>query len=136
MKLVYPALFTPWEDGRGYTVEFPDLPGCVTEGETLAEAVQMAEDAASGWLLGEMEDGNVIPAASSPTDIRPVDGEFVSIVALDMDVYAEKYGNKAVRKNLTIPAWLNTFAEQQQISFSQVLSDALAAIYQKHMQTG
>lgn len=136
MKLVYPALFTPWEDGQGYTVEFPDLPGCVTEGETLAEAVQMAEDAASGWLLGEMEDGNVIPAASAPTDIRPTDGEFVSVVALDMDTYAEKYGNKAVRKNLTIPAWLNTFAEQQQISFSQVLSDALTALYQKRMQTG
>ena len=50
MKLVYPALFTPFEDGSGgYTVEFPDLPGCVTEGEDMAEALFMAEDAASGW---------------------------------------------------------------------------------------
>ena len=48
-----------------------------------------------------------------------------------MDAYAEKYGNKAVRKNLTIPAWLNTFAEKQHVNFSQVLTDALTALYQK-----
>ena len=48
-----------------------------------------------------------------------------------MDAYAEKYGSKAVRKNLTIPAWLNTFAEQKHINFSQVLTDALTALYQK-----
>lgn len=134
MKLAYPALFSKWEEGDGYTVEFPDLPGCVTEGASLAEAVEMAEDAASGWVLGELEDGNSIPAASAPNAVRATDGEFVSIVALDMDSYAEKYGSKAVRKNLTIPAWLNTFAEEQRISFSQVLTDALTALYQKKMQ--
>lgn len=130
MKLVYPALFSPWDTGDGYTVEFPDLPGCVTEGATLAEAVEMAEDAASGWLLGELEDGNAIPPASSPASIHAADGEFVSAIVLDMDAYAEKYGDKAVRKNLTIPAWLNTFAEKQHVNFSQVLSDALVKIYQ------
>lgn len=134
MKLAYPALFSKWEEGDGYTVEFPDLPGCVTEGSSLAEAIKMAEDAASGWVLGELEDGNSIPAASAPNAVRATDGEFVSIVALDMDSYAEKYGSKAVRKNLTIPAWLNTFAEEQRISFSQVLTDALTALYQKKMQ--
>lgn len=135
MKLAYPALFMPWEDGNGYTVEFPDLPGCVTEGATMAEAVEMAEDAASGWVLGELEDGNTVPAASSPTAIHVADGEFISVVALDMDAYAEKYGSKAIRKNLTIPAWLNTFAENQRLNFSQVLTDALTAIYQKQTQT-
>ena len=49
----------------------------------------------------------------------------------DMDAYAEKYGDKAVRKNLTIPAWLNTFAEKNHINFSQVLQDSLIAIYQE-----
>ena len=131
MKLVYPALFSPWDGGEGYTVEFPDLPGCVTEGATLAEAVEMAEDAASGWVLGELEDGNPIPAASSPASIAVEDGAFVSAVVLDMDAYSEKYGKKAVRKNLTIPAWLNTFAEKQHINFSQVLSDALTSIYRQ-----
>ena len=131
MKLVYPALFSPWDEGSGYTVEFPDLPGCVTEGDTLADAIEMAVDAASGWVLGELEDGNGIPTASAPASVRASGGEFVSAVVLDMDSYAEKYGNKAVRKNLTIPAWLNTFAEKQHISFSQVLTDALTAIYQQ-----
>lgn len=134
MKLAYPAVFSPWDEGTGYTVEFPDLPGCVTEGATMAEAIEMAQDAAAGWVLGELEDGNTIPEASAPAALRTADGEFISIVALDMDAYAEKYGNKAVRKNLTIPAWLNTFAEKQRISFSQVLTDALTAIYQKQTQ--
>lgn len=133
MKLAYPALFSPWEEGTGYSVEFPDLPGCVTEGASMAEAIEMAEDAASGWVLGELEDGNSIPSASSPASIHPTDGGFISVVVLDMDAYAEKYGNKAVRKNLTIPAWLNTFAEQQHISFSQVLTDALTLLYQKQL---
>lgn len=135
MKLAYPAIFSPWKDGTGYTVEFPDLPGCVTEGATMAEAIYMAEDAASGWVLGELEEGNAVPEASVPAAIHVDTDEFISVVALDMDAYAEKYGNKAVRKNLTIPAWLNTFAEQQRISFSQVLTDALTAIYQKQTQT-
>ena len=70
MKLVYPAVFTPYEDGSGgYTVEFPDLPGCVTEGDDLAEAMFMAEDAASGWVLTELEDGQKVPRA---TDVRNV----------------------------------------------------------------
>lgn len=131
MKLVYPAFFSPWEGGKGYTVEFPDLPGCVTEGSSLAEAIEMAEDAASGWVLGELEDGNPIPVASVPSSLSPAQGDFVSMVVLDMDAYTEKYGKKAVRKNLTIPAWLNTFAEKQQINFSQVLTDALTNLYRK-----
>jgi len=91
----------------------------------------MAEDAASGWVLGELEDGNHVPAASESTAVATAPGEFVNLLVLDMDAYAEKYGDKAVRKNLTIPAWLNTFAEQHQINFSQVLTDALTALYQQ-----
>ncbi len=134
MKLVYPALFSPWDEGDGYTVEFPDLPGCVTEGDSLADAMEMAQDAASGWVLGELEDGNPIPKASSPTSIPHGDDEFLSVVVLNMDVYAEKHGKRAVRKNLTIPAWLNTFAEKQHVNFSQVLTDALTALYQRETQ--
>lgn len=91
----------------------------------------MAEDAASGWVLDELEDGRPAPVASAMADVTPDDGGFVSLLTLDMDAYAEKYGSKAVRKNLTIPAWLNTFAEQKHINFSQVLTDALTALYQK-----
>ena len=61
-------------------------------------------------------------------------GGFVSMLVLDMDAYAEKYGEKAVRKNLTIPAWLNTFAENNHINFSQVLTNALTEMYQGSAQ--
>lgn len=131
MKLVYPAVFRRCEEKAGYTVSVPDLPGCITEGSTLADAILMAEDAASGWVLDELEDGALIPPASTVESIETKEGEFVSMLVLDMDAYAEKHGNKAVRKNLTIPAWLNTFAEKQNINFSQVLTDALTSMYQQ-----
>ena len=132
MKLTYPACFYPCEDKEnGYTVEVPDLPGCVSEGNTLADALLMAVDAASGWVLDELEDGNPVPKASTPESIVPDQGGFVTMLVLDMDAYAEKYGNKAVRKNLTIPAWLNTFAEKNNINFSQVLQDSLMSLYKK-----
>ena len=131
MRLTYPAIFYPWDGDEGYTVEVPDLPGCVSEGSTLAEAILMGTDAASGWVLTELEDGKPVPAASPIKKIKPLAGGFVSLLVLDMDAYAEKYGNKAVRKNLTIPAWLNTFAEAKKINFSQILQDSLTAIYQQ-----
>lgn len=132
-KLVYPAIFRPFEQGDGYTVEVPDLPGCVTEGASLADAILMGEDAASGWVLDELENGRPIPSARSSQDIRIGPGEFVNLLVLDIDSYAEKYGNKTVRKELTIPAWLNTFAENRQINFSKVLTEALSTLYQKLM---
>ncbi len=130
MKLAYPAYFDAWEDGSGYTVTIPDLPGCVTEGETLADAIFMAEDAGCGWVLDELESGKPAPQARKLSDLPEKDGCTLSLVAMDIDRYAEKYGTKAVRKNLTIPAWLNTFAEQNNINFSQVLQDAITSLYQ------
>lgn len=125
MKLIYPAIFTPFDDNNGYTVVVPDLPGCVTEGDSMVEAIDMAQDAASGWILGELEEGNSYPAASDHKSIDVPEGSFVNLIVLDMDAYAEKYGSKAVRKNITIPAWLNTYGEKNNINFSKVLADAL-----------
>lgn len=123
-KLVYPAIFTPDEEG-GYTVEIPDLPGCVTEGEDIVDSIAMAEDAASGWILGELEEGNSFPAPSMVINIKPPKGSFTSLISIDIDAYSERYGNKAVRKNITIPAWLNTYGEKNNINFSKVLTEAL-----------
>ena len=81
----------------------------------------MGVDAASGWILGELEYGQPIPHASPQEAIKPEPGSFVNLLALDIDEYAKKYGTKVVRKNVTIPAWLNTFAESQHINFSQAL---------------
>lgn len=125
MKLVYPAVFTPFDDGTGYTVEFPDLPGCVTEGDNLSDAIFMATDAASGWVLTELEDGKEVPKASNIENVDSPKGSFVSLIALDMDSYASQYGKKAVKKTLTIPAWMETYVEKNKISCSEVLQDAL-----------
>lgn len=131
MKLIYPAIFKPFSDGSGgFVVEFPDLPGCVTEGKDLGEAIEMGIDAASGWILGELEDGEKIPVASEYKDVQVCDGEMLNMLLLDLDSYEEKYGEKAVRKNLTIPAWLNTFAEKNNINFSKILQDALLGMAQ------
>ena len=131
MILIYPAVLYPFSDGSGgYVVEFPDLPGCVTEGKNLEEAIAMGEDAASGWILDELEEGNKIPAASDYRDVNVREGGMVSLFSLNMDSYAEKYGEKSVRKNLTIPAWLNTFAEKNNLNFSKILQEALLKMSQ------
>lgn len=131
MKLVYPAIFTPYEDkSGGYVVEFPDLPGCVTGGDDLAEAIFMAGDAASGWVLTELEDGKKAPEATRMGEVVTPEGSMVNMVALDMDAYAAKYGSNAVKKTLTIPAWLNTYAEENGISCSKVLQEALGKMAQ------
>ncbi len=132
MKLTYPAVFIKDKESGAYAVEVPDLPGCVTGGETLAEAIMMGVDVASGWVLTELEEGRPVPISSAIDDIVVDPGSFVSLLVLDMGTYAEKYGNKAVRKNLTIPAWLNTFAESQHVNFSQVLQDSLIDMLSKH----
>lgn len=131
MRLVYPAIFKPFSDqSGGYVIEFPDLPGCVTEGKNLEQAIEMGIDAASGWILGELEDGEKIPPASSYSEIIAPDGGMVNMLLLDIDSYEERYGEKAVRKNLTIPAWLNTFAEKNNINFSKILQEALFSMAQ------
>ena len=129
MKLVQPAIFTPFDEGNGFTVEVPDLPGCVTEGDNLVEAIEMGTDAASGWILGEIEDGNSFPAASMALDAPA--GSFVNLLVLDMDSYAEQYGSKAVRRNITVPAWLDTYAQKNHLSLSKVVQDSLLEIAQK-----
>lgn len=136
MRLAYPIILSPFEDGSGgYTVEVPDLPGCVTEGRDLADALLMAEDAASGWVLTELEEGSPAPKASKLSRIRTESSDqLVSMVALDMDSYAAKYGSKAVRKNVTIPAWLDTWAESAGINYSGALRDALETKYAAQVQ--
>lgn len=86
MKFIYPAIFTPCLEKDGYTVVVPDLPGCVTEGNNLTDAINMGVDAASGWILGELEDDNPIPSAT-PQDQIPHDNDsFIKLLELDVEV--------------------------------------------------
>lgn len=125
MKLVYPACFYMEEDG-GYSVEVPDLKGCITQGNSLEEAIQMAEDAALGWLLTSVEEGEELPKPSNVKDIKLEEEGFISLLLLDLSSYTKKYGSrKSVKKTLTIPMWLNERAEKCGINFSKTLQDAL-----------
>lgn len=126
MKLVYPACFYKEDDG-GYSVTIPDLKGCYTQGNTLQEALEMAEDAALGWLLLAIEDGEKIPVANDINDI-PLEypNGFKTLLLLDLGMYSQKYGNrKSIKKTLSVPSWLNETAEKYNINFSQTLQDAL-----------
>lgn len=125
MKLVYPAIFK--EEEIGYTVVIPDLLGCSTQGDTLEEAIEMAEDAALGWLLTALEEKEEIPEASNVNDVElENENEFVSLLLLDLSAYSEKHSTrKSVKKTLTIPFWLNERAERLKINFSKTLQDAL-----------
>ena len=122
-KYVYPAVFHPNADDGSITVLVPDLPGCITEGKNLADALFMAEDAISMWLWNAENSHVPIPAATQPP--RAEAPEFVNFVCADSDEYRRKHDSRAVKKTLSIPSWLNAQAEEAGINFSAVLQEAL-----------
>ena len=124
MKYAYPAIVTRENDGL-YAVEFPDLDGCATSGSSLPDALEMAEDALCLTLYDMEEEGEAIPAPSDLKAVQNSTDEIVSLVCCDTIAYRKLYNNKAVKKTLTIPAWLNTLAERADLNFSSVLQDAL-----------
>lgn len=123
-KYVYPAVFTPEEDGK-YSVFFPDLDGCYTCGDDLQDAIVMAEDVLAFYLYDEEVAQNRIQKASTPEEIELKDGEFVNYIACDTIEYAKMHNNRAVKKTLTIPEWLNEAATRAGVNYSQVLQEAL-----------
>lgn len=123
-KYIFPAVFEPGEQ-KGYCVTFPDLPGCITEGDTLEEAYNMAKEALELHLYGMEEDGDTIPSPSQPNKFKITDNSFITLVEAWMPLIRNKIANKAVKKTLTIPKWLNDAAEEKNINFSQVLQAAL-----------
>ena len=122
MKYVYPAIFTPLGDGA-FDVKVPDLPGCRTCGDDLADAIYMIEDAVAMWLWDAETKGESIPTASATLTVSAP--QFTNYIAADTDEYRKKYYNRAIKKTLSIPSWLNTQAEQAGVNFSQVLQEAL-----------
>lgn len=118
--IVYPAIFSP--ENNTYNVTFPDVAEAITFGEDIPEAVIMAQSAL-GLALYERTQ---IPPASSSKDIYlKSDEDFVVMISLDLNEYHRKNHAKIVRKNTSIPEWLNILAEKENINFSQTLTDAL-----------
>ena len=121
-KIFYPAVFT--KEDNGYWVKFPDLPGCFTEGDSISEAYEMAQEAMGLWLQSESNGFNY-PEASDITGMRTAENEQIVLVEFDPIEYLKRTSSKSVKKTLTIPEWLNTLAEEQNVNFSQVLQNAL-----------
>lgn len=120
MLKMYPAVFHA-EDG-GYWVEFPNLEGCQTQGDTLEESMSMAQEALGLYLVSLEERKISLPSPSNPASIEVKDGDFTTLVTTNLNQYRR---NKAVKKTLTIPSWLNEMAEEHHVNFSGVLQDAL-----------
>ena len=120
---VYPAIFTKMnDDGNYYIIDFIDLKNCITEGETIQEAYYMAQDAMGLFL----DDLVKFPEPTLEFDnIELKENQFISFVSIDMDYYRKKFNNKSVKKTLSIPCWLDTIAEKENINFSQLLQEAI-----------
>ena len=102
MLFVYPAIFH--REDNAYWVEFPGLLGCQTYGATVNEAMQFAQETLTGYLLTLFEGGGDLTAPSELSEMDKVEDGFATLVACDMSAYKD---TKAVKKTLTIPAWLN-----------------------------
>ena len=123
MKYVYPAIFT--EENGIYSVLFPDLEGCYTCGDDLKDAMSMAEDVLAFTLYHYESKGKTIPEPSTMEALKVKSGEFISYVLADTIEYQKFHNNKAVKKTLSIPEWLNEMAIAENLNFSQVLQTAL-----------
>ena len=125
MKYNFPAIFHAEPEG-GYSIFFPDIEGCYSQGETIQECCEMAEDALN-LILWDMEESKT--PISAPTPIKQIQEQYpddiVTLVKADTLAYRRLYDTKAVKKTLSIPRWLDTLAQEHGINFSNILQQAL-----------
>ena len=117
-EYVYPAVFHPNEDGS-FTITYPDLPGCISEGISLANALYMAQSALTQWMEYLTDKAQEIPPASKLQDISIDSGEFVNLVRADVK------DGRAVKRTVSIPKWMDDKVSEAGLSLSRVLQDAL-----------
>ncbi len=117
-EYVYPAIFHPNEDGS-FTIVYPDLPGCISEGKSLGDAMYMAQSALNQWIEYLTEKKQSIPKASDFQSVEITQGEFVNLIRADVR------DNHAVKRTVSIPRWMDSKAIELGLSLSRVLQDAL-----------
>ena len=121
-KLFYPAVFH--KEGDGFWVSFPDFPECLTEGDDMESAYEMAVEALGLAITSRESEKEAIPEPSNPSTID-AEGGTILVVNFDMMDYLKKHNSRAVKKTLSIPEWLNEAATSMGVNFSQVLQEAL-----------
>lgn len=117
-EYVYPAIFHANENGT-FTITYPDLPGCISEGKSLGNAMYMAQSALTQWIEYLNDKKEDIPNASSLGDIKLTQGEFVNLIRADVK------DGRAVRRTVSIPKWMDDQAIESGLSLSRILQDAL-----------
>ena len=120
----YPAIFHNDEKG-GYWISFPDFPECMTQGEAMEEAYEMAVEAMGLCIDDRLRNEESLPEVSAPVDYILQEGDFSCLIEFDLVQYRKKHNTKSVKKTLSIPEWLNEAAMEHDINFSQVLQEAL-----------
>lgn len=123
MSKAYPIIIHA-KSGDSHYVEIPDIERG-TQGADHAEAMAAARDALCIWAITEQDAGRAIPEPSPLDSVSVPEGAFVTLVDVDFAAYRRTLDTRAVRKNCTIPSWLNEAAEKQGVNFSAVLQQAL-----------
>lgn len=124
MKYIYTATFAT-EDGHKYYARIPDLPGCITTGSDLHDAIEQITDAANLWLVVAEDEGLEIPVPTNQSDLSLEPGTICSLIQCDTLEYRSATDTKAVRKNVSLPAWMVRLADKRGFNCSQILQDAL-----------
>lgn len=128
MQYIYTALFTPIEDGSGYYAKVPDLPGCITTGNSLADAINQITDAMNAWLVVAEDEGDEIAPPTPQDQLCAGTDAICSLISADTIEYRAKTDTRAVRKNVSLPCWMVRLADKRGINCSQVLQDALRSM--------
>lgn len=123
-KYAYPAVFDIELDG-GYTIHFPDIEGCYTQAEDMAEGIENAGDALCLMLYEWEKEGRPIPKATSLKDIEASGESIVTLIACDTRFYRDYFESKSVKINATIPLWLKEAGEKNHVNFSAILQNGL-----------
>lgn len=125
MKKVYAAVITPIPDSGGYAVRVPDVSGCITTGADIQEALENIKDALAGCLCTLEDYNDPVPEPTAPEAVEHDADSIIALVDVDTLKYREETDTRAVRKNVSMPAWLLNMAESRGVNCSQVLQDAL-----------
>lgn len=126
MKAAYPVIITPTNNGTSFVVDIPDF-RTGTEGNSLADALEMARDAVGLIGIDMEDDGETLPNPSKLKDIaaQAKNGEIVTLVDVDFRLYRLRHDTKTVRRNVSLPCWLDRAAEEAGINVSALLQQAL-----------
>lgn len=125
MVYIYTAVFTPIEGESGYYASVPDLPGCITTGKDLLDAIKQITDAAAGWLVLSEDEGLPIATPTAQENLEHPNGSLYSLIQIDSIAYRAQTDTHAVRKNVSLPAWMANMADKRGINCSQILQEGL-----------